>query len=273
MLRAASVGACIALLVACGPGGGGLEEGVVARIGDRDLAYEDFESFLDEGVGEGGTGLDNRVLAALFEQFLDEELLRQLAVDRDLVHAAASRRRAVEALLGGERSVVGDREVAAYYAEHQREFQLEERVFLRQLLVEDREQAEVIHAQLEEGIDFLEIVRGQGERMASAVVDQGEFTRDDLPEEFRDPVFGLQAGEVSEILEADYGFHIFQVVERSPAAIVPLETASESIRRRLETEQGDAAIRAMLEEARQRYNVEVAADSLPFTYPRGESLE
>ena len=72
--------------------------------------------------------------------------------------------------------------------------------------------------------------------MASAVVDQGEFTRDDLPEEFRDRVFGLQAGEVSEILEADYGFHIFQVVERLEAAVVPLELASESIRRRLETE-------------------------------------
>ena len=260
--------AAVLLLAACGEGGGSLGEGVVARVGDRDLAYGDFEAFLDENVGEGGTGLDNEVLAALFEQFLEEELLLELAVDRELVHAASTRRRAAEALLLDEGDMdISDEAIALYYRENAVEFELGERVRLRQILLEDLEQAEDVKALLDSGQDFVAVVRGLGDPGALAGIDQGELGRADLPEEFVVPVFGLQAGEVSEILEADYGFHIFQVVERFDAARVPLEQVAGAVRLQLQTEQANESIARMLGEAQERYNVQVATTSLPFRYP------
>ncbi len=249
-----------------------LADGMIARIADRQFAYADFEEFLDEGVGEGATGLDNDVLAALFEQFLDEELLRELAMDRGLVHAAASRRRAMEALLADQDDVAITQEaIAAYYQEHLESYRRGERVRLRQLLLEDREQADRVIADLAAGLDFVEVAEQVGGEDAVASLDQGELSREDLPVEFVEPIFALQPGETSPALEADYGFHIFQVVERRAADVVPLEVATAEIRRHLETTRTDELVRQMLDEARQKYNVHVAATSLPFRYPATSS--
>lgn len=257
----------VTLLAACGQGGGDLGEGVIARIGDRELSYADFESFLQQGAGDGATGLDNEVLAALFRRYLEEELLLQLAVDRGLVHLAAPKRRAVEALLESEGDLeIGDDEIATYYSSNRSEFELPERVRLRQLLLDDRAEAERIAAQLAEGTDFVEVARGLGDPGVLAELEQGELARADLPPEFVDAVFALESGETSGVLEADYGFHIFQVVERLDETTVPLARVAPEIRRRLQTRRSDSLLESLLEEARDRYNVEIAVSSLPFDY-------
>ncbi|MEM1245516.1 MAG: peptidylprolyl isomerase [Acidobacteriota bacterium] len=258
----------IALLgVGCSPGSVELSEGVIVRIGDRELAYSDFESFLAQGAGDWATGLDNEVLAALFSRYLEEELLLQLAVDRGLVHSAATKRRAVESLLDAEGDVdIGPEEVAAYYSSNRAEFELPERVRLRQLLLDERGEADRIAAQLQGGMDFLEVARGLGDPNVMAELEQGELARADLPPEFVEAVFALDSGETSDVLEADYGFHIFQVVERLDETTVPLARVETEIRRRLQTQRSDEVLEGLLEEARDRYNVEIAAASLPFDY-------
>ncbi|HEX5760311.1 MAG TPA: hypothetical protein VF121_14075, partial [Thermoanaerobaculia bacterium] len=63
-----------------------------------------------------------------------------------------------------------------------------------------------------------------------------------------------------------YGFHLFQVVERLPAAVVPLAAARPEIVRRLRRERADRRLRALVEEARGRYTVAVYERNLPFHY-------
>src|SRR4029079_3519328 len=69
-------------------------------------------------------------------------------------------RSALEALLrgagGGEPD---DQQVEAYYAAHHQEFQRPERAQLRQILVEDRQQAEQIRARVRQVADFQEVAR------------------------------------------------------------------------------------------------------------------
>jgi hypothetical protein len=67
-------------------------------------------------------------------------------------------------------------------------------------------------------------------------------------------------------LEADYGFHVFQVLARLPPQVVPLDEAAGEIRATLERRAADARLGALVEEARSRYNVEVYARNLPFNY-------
>ena len=54
---------------------------------------------------------------------------------------------------------------------------------------------------------------------------QGELARSDLPPSYADLIFALKPGEVSPVVPAEYGFHLFQVIEREPAEVVPLAAA------------------------------------------------
>jgi parvulin-like peptidyl-prolyl isomerase len=95
---------------------------------------------------------------------------------------------------------------------------------------------------------------------------QGELSRADMPEEFAETIFGLEPGRPSDIVEADYGFHIFMVTERLPERIVPFEEASQRLRSRLWEERADARLSELVADARNRYTVRVYEQNLPFDY-------
>jgi peptidyl-prolyl cis-trans isomerase C len=244
---------------------------LVARIGDEEIRYGRFEEYVKRTAGDGETVLSGDVLSQLFDQFLDEELLVRLAVDRGLVKqdgtTAAARRRAIDALLAADLKEPGTEEMAAYYQAHREEFARPERVRLRQILTEDRATAERALRELARGADFAEVAR-QLSRDPSAASGgfQGELAREDLPPGFADVIFSLQPGEVSRLIPAEYGFHIFQVVSRSPAEVVPLEAARAEIAERLRQERADRRLAELVAEARGRYNVQVQHRNLPFEY-------
>lgn len=255
---------------------------LVATVGGEDVRWEEFEHYLERHLGESGASLGSDVLSELFDQYLSERLLVRLAIERGVAAegaeaSSAARRRAVDRLLAAEEgagAAPSDDQVAAFYATHRDEFQRPERVRLRQILLDDRAAAERALAELRDGADFEEL----GARLAAdpAVAAeagyQGELSRDDLPRAFADAIFALAPGEVSEVVAAEYGFHLFQVVERLPSEVVPLEEARAEILRRLQQEAADRRLDELIEQARRRYDVAVHDRNLPFNY-RGRYLD
>lgn len=252
---------------------------VVARIAGEAVPYARFESYLARDVGDPEAVLGSDVLSELFDQFLDEQLLARLAAERGLVRAGGNRdeaaRRAVDALLAAdtsadtatEPSAAPTAEIARYYAAHLSDFTRPERVRLRQILTEDRAAAEQALSELAAGADFAEVARRLSrDPSAPRGGDQGVLARADLPPAFAETIFALRPGEVSRIFPADYGFHIFQVVERLPAEVTPLDRAAGEIRARLRRERSDRRMAALVAECRRRYDVEVYERNLPFDY-------
>jgi len=279
--RVGSATALALLLAACRPGPPPAPD-VVARIGETEVRYSAFESYLARTAGDGETVLASDVLSQIFDQFLDEELLVRRAVDRGLVRAAGAggavsagaRRRAIDALLHADlKAEPGEGEIAAYYQAHSAEFARPERVRLRQILTEDRATAEKALREIAAGADFGAVAArlsrspdGSGGISGGADGDQGELSRQDLPPAFADIIFALQPGEVSRLVPADYGFHIFQVVSRSPAEVVPLTAARAEIAERLREQRADQILAELVRDARHRYNVELYERNLPFEY-------
>lgn len=275
-VMSARVGACVLLiaLTSCRreeP----LPPDVVAKIGVTPVHYADFESYLARAVGDGGGSvLASDVLSGLFDQFLDEELLVRLAADRGLVRGGGpgpgerGRRQAVEKLLETSLAAAPPQaEVAAYYRAHRQEFARPERVRLRQILTEDRASAERALKAVAAGSDFGEVARQMSrDPSASAGGDQGELARSDLPPAFAEVIFALQPGEVSRVVPADYGFHVFQVTARLPAEVVPLEQARPEIVERLRRQRADRRLHELVAEARKRYDVTLFRRNLPFNY-------
>lgn len=241
---------------------------VVARLAGDEVRYVDFEAFLRANVGEAGGALASEALSNLFDRFLTEAALTRLAVDRGAVPAATEAREAIEALLAAEPAgAPAEAEVAAWYAAHAAEFRRPERVELRQILTEERLLAERARRELKVGQPFADVLARLGDgAVAPASGDQGVLARDELPAAFAGIVFKLRDGEVSDVVPAEYGFHVFQVVRHLPAETLPLDAVREEIRARLVGERADAVFARLVAEARSRYAVEVFDRNLPFNY-------
>lgn len=240
---------------------------LVARVGQDALRYPQFERYLAANLGESGASLPSDVLSGLLDQFLDEELVLRLAIERGAVAPGASARSALEALLKPKRVGPTEVEVEAYYHAHAGAFVRPERVRLRQILTPDRAAAQRALDALAAGDEF-EVVARRWSRdpSASRGGDQGELSRDDLPPPLAEVIFRLTPGEVSPIVPAEYGFHVFLVVDRHPAEQASLEEVSEEIRGVLRGAREDEQHAALVAEARRRYNAMVYARNLPFTY-------
>jgi peptidyl-prolyl cis-trans isomerase C len=246
---------------------------VAALLGDQEVRYSEFEEYLARMADDSDGVLGSDVLSQLFDQFLDEKVLVRIAADRKLLPAGSSgpqeARDVIDALLedGLKKQEPTDQEAAAWYEAHRQELVRPERVRLRQILTEDRASAERTLQQLAAGADFAELARRLSRDPSAATGGyQGELSRENLPPAFADVIFSLQPGEVSKVVPAEYGFHLFQVLERLPAGAVPLEEARDEILERLRQERADRLLAELVQEGRSQYNVVVHRRNLPFNY-------
>lgn len=240
---------------------------VIVRIDGDDLRYADLERYLETNALGGESALGSDVMSRLLDQLIEEELLARLARSRGLDARVLGSRAALEALLrelAPESATM--EEIEAYYLEHAEEFRREERVRLRQLLLVDESLAERIRTEWVSEVPFDILVSRYSEAIAAFQSDGETLTREDLPTLLAETIFALEPGEVSEVVEADYGYHLFQVTRRLPAEEVPLAVAAETIRDRLGRRRNDQGIEVLLREARERYNVRVFERNIPFNY-------
>ena len=241
---------------------------VVAKVGAGELRAAAFDAYLERNLGEPGGGLASEVLSRLFDQFVREEMLAMLAREERLIGRSTPAAQAVEPLLvANPVPEPTAAEVAAYFAAHAGELARPARVHLRQILVDDRLVAERARRELVAGLDFgavLAQVTPAGSAPAGG--DQGVLARDELPPALADLIFRLEVGKVSEVVAADYGFHLFQVVERWPAESPSLAQVEPEIRKRLREAGADARLKTLFADAQSRYTVAVYDRNLPFNY-------
>lgn len=269
-LRAHSLPALAAGLAALLSGCGAARPSpdTVALVAGAEVTYADLAAYVEAETDSPAAALESPVLSRLLDQHLTERLLVRVAQERGLVAADAGTREALSALLRSAPAEEPMRaETLARYRDRQDELTLPERVRLRQVLTETREEAEAARAELAAGADFADVARRFSEDPSAPYGGaQGELAREDLPEEFADVIFGLEPGEVSEVLEADYGFHIFQITARLPGRVVPFEEAETVLTQEVREERVRRWLDGLVEEARSRYAVRVYEKNLPFDY-------
>lgn len=237
---------------------------VVARYGGEDVHYQEFAEYLRRGSLEDA-GLSDRALTAVFDEYLAEALLARIVgeeenspvMERDeALHAIASRI---------ESEGVDPAAIEARYREQSERFRRSERIRLRQILVAEREAAEAAVAALDAGEPFREVAARLSLDPAGAR-SGAELGVDDLPPALAETILALSPGERSGIVEADYGFHLFLLEERSPERVLSLAEATPILREELLRERADAEVGRLVEAAAERYNVRVFSRNLPFIY-------
>ncbi|MFQ5823827.1 MAG: peptidylprolyl isomerase [bacterium] len=83
-----------------------------------------------------------------------------------------------------------------------------------QIIVKDRATAESILNELKAGVDFKKLAKSKSiGPAAQRGGDLGYFNKGDFQPEFESVILNLKPGEISEIIESEFGFHIFKRVE------------------------------------------------------------
>jgi parvulin-like peptidyl-prolyl isomerase len=145
-----------------------------------------------------------------------------------------------------EDTPVSDAQIATYYEAHKAELIAPEAISLSHILMgssehtdADRAAAEAVLAEATAGADFAELAKEHSldTSTASSGGDLGEVTRDGYDAAFVEAAFALKTGEISGVVESQYGFHII----KANSDIIPehektLEEAREEIVSALQTE-------------------------------------
>lgn len=86
-----------------------------------------------------------------------------------------------------------------------------------------------------EGADFTKIAKEKTDEPAGKTSggDLGYFKREDMIKAFSDAAFALQPGQLSDIVETEFGFHIIKVVDRKEKQETSVEAATSDIARKL----------------------------------------
>jgi peptidyl-prolyl cis-trans isomerase C len=159
--------------------------------------------------------------------------------------------------LVGEHGRIGEMEIDAYYAAHRADFDRPAQVRARQIVVADQATGERLLAQLRKGASFAELAKRESlSPEAASGGDLGFFGRDEMPPEF-DVVFSLPVGKVSPLVKSDYGYHLFLVEEKRPAARLNRQEADHEIRTLLEAERRETIYREWLQALRSKATVAI----------------
>ncbi len=168
---------------------------------------------------------------------------------------------------------VTDAEVKKYYDENPKDFLLPERVRAshillstrptdpnvdpNQLKVQAKKKAEELLQKAKSGADFAALAKENSEDPGTKAQggDLGLFPRGQMVKPFEDAAFALQAGEISNIVETQFGYHIIKVVERLAPMPIPFEEAKKSITEDLTQKKRSEAIRAYLESLRKNAKI------------------
>jgi parvulin-like peptidyl-prolyl isomerase len=138
---------------------------------------------------------------------------------------------------------ITDNELLNYYEEHRLEFQMPVRVKVRQIVVAKEEEAGQVRKRLYIGQEAFEQVAAEVSLSPDSAQggDIGVFAPGQMPPEFDEVCFSLEIGEISQVVESDYGFHIFRVDDRFPEGEIPFQEARDKIFNKLFSERREKA--------------------------------
>ena len=129
---------------------------------------------------------------------------------------------------------VSDDEIETYYNEHIEEYEQPEKREVLQLAFEDEEKAKAAAAKLNQGADFIEVAKENGQ--SETDTNLGAVSKSDLSDELAAVVFSLAEGQTSEPKDINGSWQILKVTGVETATSMPRAQANAQIKKTIQEE-------------------------------------
>jgi len=176
---------------------------------------------------------------------------------------------------------VTDQDVMDYYQKNAKQFDVAEKVKASHILVsvldekrkpkseEDKAAAlkkaqEILKEVKKPGADFAELAKKYSDCPSKAQGgDLGFFTKDRMVPEFSQAAFAMQPGDISDIVQTKFGYHVIKVTDREQARKIPFDEAKVDIREQLTEKKNYDAHKKCMEELKKKAKIEYADQPAP----------
>lgn len=245
-----------------------MENKVLAIVDGREITQEDVIHLL-QSLGERASAFNHPDgQKQLIEELIMQELLYSDAMEKGLNHDEAF----LKALKEMEKSLltqyatkklidnvsVEDNELQDYYNAHTSSFMSKEQAKANHILVSTLEQANEIREEIINGLDFKEAAKKYSTCPSKdASGDLGTFTRGQMVPEFEEVAFSMKPGTISEPVKTQFGYHLIELDELTPAQVLPFDVVKEKVRQDLLLAKRQAEYLAKRDELSHKYKVQV----------------
>jgi hypothetical protein len=274
----------------------------VLRIESRDLFNADFRAYL-EATGADDKGLPAESLSRLFDRFTDEMILREAARERGIALTEDEKKEYLAKLAADSIGAAGDgraetgppeggfdrllvekyiflvvrdirvekAEIHDYYEGHKKDFLVQGRIQVSQILVDTEEKAVSVLQRLDRAgePEFRKIALEESigpEAPKGGVM--GVFQQGDLPADMEKVIFSLDEGRTSQVVESSYGFHIFRLDRKYPPALRDESEAASEIQKRILAQKMKDALALHLAGLKDTLSWQAFPENLFFAYQR-----
>jgi len=174
---------------------------------------------------------------------------------------------------------VNDAMAQTYYDEHPDEYKVKEQIQASHILIKTdvadandpnavkataKAEAEQLLAQLKDGADFAELAKTHSDcPSASRGGDLGLFGRGQMVPPFEQAAFALQPGEMSGVVETQFGYHIIKVTDKKEAGTTPFEEAKVQILTNLANQKKSQFVNEMIESLKAKATIVHADNAAP----------
>lgn len=157
-----------------------------------------------------------------------------------------------------------DKQIRKYYQENQQRFMMPMMVRAAHIVrhpqagrtpEQAKTQMDEILVRLKAGEDFRKLAT-EGSDCPERGGDLGYFAAGQMVQAFEDVVFALEPGQISEVFETEFGFHIAKLIDKRPPTLVALEHVRDTIAEELHTQSRHKAVEQVIDDLRAKATIE-----------------
>ncbi len=220
---------------------------VAAREAPYEIPQADIDAAYDQIKDEAGDDDPAAVKADIEQQMRLERLIDEAAKD---VKPPA------------------DKDQREFYEEHTEQLTMPEQVRARHIVkhvgdqVDNKTAFEAIlevKMELDRGAGFEELAMKHSDCPENAG-DLGYFARGQMVQEFEDVAFAMEVGQVSDVFQSSFGYHICKLEDRKAPALVAFDEVKDDIEKEILKQRREKAIEDFVDSLKSKATIEEVAD-------------
>jgi peptidyl-prolyl cis-trans isomerase C len=218
-----------------------MENKVLAVVDGRDITQNDLYELLQNIGQNAGNFQSEEGQKQLINELIMQELLYSDALannynqDKDFMDAVEHMKKtllkqyALNKLLNSVEASA--EELTTYFESHKSQFKKPETAIASHILVATKDEALSVLAEINSGLDFKEAAAKYSSCPSKAEGGNlGEFTRGRMVPEFDKAVFAMKAGEISEPVPTQFGYHLILLESLSEESVPMLEEVAPQVK-------------------------------------------